>query len=76
MQIFKNCNRCKFNPCKYSHTAQENEKIKEIDDKVCEIEDILKNKLDLENKIKEYDEKIRSLENVMKSLEVTIKKTK
>ena len=46
--------------------------MKEIDEKVCEIEDLLKNKIDIGNKIKIYDEKINSLENTIKSLEVKI----
>ena len=49
-------------------------KIKEIDEKVSKIEDILKNKIDLENKIKEYDDKIDSLEHIIKSMEDTIMK--
>ena len=71
-KFYKYYNRCKFNPCKYSHTSKENEKMKEIDEKVCEIEDLLKNKIDIGNKIKIYDEKINSLENTIKSLEVKI----
>ena len=46
--------------------------MKEIDEKVCEIEDLIKNKIDIGNKIKIYDEKINSLENTIKSLEVKI----
>ena len=59
-KYYRNYNRCKFNPCKFAHVAKRNsdDKYEELVEKVDMIEEILKNKVDLETKIEEVDEKI------------------
>ena len=59
------CKRFKFNPCKFLHTVSENdEKFKELSEKVKKIEDNPNDQLNVEQKIMEIDEKLRVLENL------------
>ena len=68
-KYFRNYNRCKFNPCKFVHTANANdEKIKELTEKVNKIEDNFNEKDDIELKINEINEKLKVLESLETSI--------
>ena len=71
-RYFRNYKRCKFSLCKFSHEINDDEKLKELNEKVDRIEDVLKDKTEIELKIKEIDEKLKELDKLETSV---IKKT-
>ena len=74
-KYYNNYKRCKFNPCKFAHMENQmnDEKLTEVIEKVNNIEEILKEKLNLEIKMREYDDKIKEYDDKIDALENNIR---